>query len=319
MKKSTNFIKNNYKALIVGFITALIISGTTTYATILYQASDVNYDNSVSGLSAANVKDAIDELHQRNSCPIPIDFKTSSWDDIIDAYNHGNIEPLQEAMEEGTTRNINLGGEFGVHQLRIANLSTPSECSGSGFSQTACGFVIEFANLITSQRMNPYDQNGSVAGDGNKGGWPASELRTYLNSTIYNSLPSDLKNKIISTTVVSGYGSNDSSNFTSTDKLYLLSSHEVWEDVDGDASTGIDYYDTAYNKTRQLDYYSSKNITTSNYSGIIKQKNSSAVSYWLRTSVSTNYHRFFIVYTSGTWTSDRSDNSYWVLPAFRIG
>ena len=32
-------------------------------------------------------------------------------------------------------------------------------------------------------------------------------------------------------------------------------------------------YDTSEAQTRQLDYYSSQNVTTSNYSGAIKQNN----------------------------------------------
>lgn len=37
------------------------------------------------------------------------------------------------------------------------------------------------------------------------GGWPASELRTYINTTLYNEFPTDLKSAVIDTTVVSGY------------------------------------------------------------------------------------------------------------------
>ena len=97
-------------------------------------------------------------------------------------------------------------GTLGTHTLRVANNSTPAECSTEGFSQTACGFVLEFADIITTHRMNPYSQSGSVNGDGNKGGWEYSEMRTYVNTDIYNSLLTLLKNAIINTTVVSGHG-----------------------------------------------------------------------------------------------------------------
>lgn len=42
----------------------------------------------------------------------------------------------------------------------------------------------------------------------NVGGWPATSMRTYLNGDFYNLLPDDLKNNIIDTTVISGYGTN---------------------------------------------------------------------------------------------------------------
>ncbi|MBQ6497897.1 MAG: hypothetical protein IJI58_04200, partial [Bacilli bacterium] len=206
------------------------------------------------------------------------------------------------------------------HTIRIANKSTPAECSTTGFSQTACGFVLEFADIITTHKMNPYDQSGNVNGDGSRGGWPASEMRTYVNSDIYNALPSELRSAIINTTVVSGHGSTSGeTNFTSTDKLYLLSTHEVWEDVDGNTSRGIDYYDTAYNNTRQLDYYSSQNVTTSSYAGAIKQNGGSNYYWWMRSADSRYNSSFFIVNYYGNWNFNISSDSYGVSPAFRIG
>jgi hypothetical protein len=154
----------------------------------------------------------------------------------------------------------------------------------------------------------------------NVGGWPASEMRTYVNSNIYNALPSELKSGIINTTVVSGHGSTSGeTNFTSTDKLYLLSTHEVYEDVDGNTNSGIDYYDTAYNNTRQLDYYSSQNVTTSNYSGAKKQINGSNDYWWMRSAYSGNSNVFCYVNIYGNWYRYTSSGAYGVSPAFRIG
>ncbi len=164
----------------------------------------------------------------------PNSFATDSWDTIISAVHSGNTS----SYHVGDTKTINMGS-FGTHTLRIANTSTPAECSTAGFSQTACGFVLEFADIITTRKMNSTNTN--------VGGWPASELYTYVQNDIYNALPSELKNGIIDTYVVSGHGKNDSANFTSTDKLYLLSTMEVWGSNPGG-------YDTATAETRQLDY-----------------------------------------------------------------
>ena len=144
-------------------------------------------------------------------------------------------------------------------------------------------------------------------------------MRTYVNSDIYNALPSELKSGIINTTVVSGHGLGDSVNFTSTDKIYLLSTHEVWKDTDGDTNSGIDYNDTIYNKTRQLDYYSSKNVTTSRYSGAIKQRNGSNDWWWLRSPGFGNFNYFYLVGNTGYWGSSPANNTNGVSPAFRIG
>ena len=195
-------------------------------------------------------------------------FETDSWDTIVNAVKTGNAS----VYNVGDTKTVDMR-TLGTHTLRIANTSTPTECSTTGFSQTACGFVLEFADIITKHNMNPSGEyKGTTYNYGwNVDGWPASSMRTYVNTDIYNALPTELKNGIIDTTIVSGHGiTAGETNFTSTDKLYLLSTHEVWEDVDGDTSSGIDHYDTAYNNTRQLDYYKGLNVTTSSYSGVIK-------------------------------------------------
>ena len=157
-------------------------------------------------------------------------------------------------------------------------------------------------------------------------------MRAYLNSTtyayanihysttgIYSSIPEVLRNAIIDTSVVSGHNSNDTANFTTTDKLYLLSPHEVWEDVDGNTNSGIDYYDTAYNNTRQLDYYQAQGVKTSNYSGAIKQFQGTNNPWWLRSARSDSNGHFFCVSSTGAWTSHASENTNCVSPAFRIG
>ena len=239
--------------------------------------------------------------------PHPVSFADDSWSTIVTAVQNGNTSNYNV----GDTKTVDMGS-LGTHTLRIANKSTPAECSTTGFSQTACGFVLEFADIITTHVMNSTNTN--------VGGWPASEMRTYVNSDIYNALPSELKNGIINTTVVSGHGSTSGeTNFTSTDKLYLLSTHEVWEDVDGITSGGIDRYDTAYNNIRQLDYYSSQNVTTSNYSGAIKQYNGSNAYWWLRSAYSSYINYFYAVNNSGHWVINSSDTANGVSPAFRIG
>ena len=174
----------------------------------------------------------------------PKNFSTDDWEIIIDAIREGN----DGVYNVGDTKEIDLGS-YGKHILRIANKSTPSECSGTGFSQSACGFVLEFADVIITHKMN--DTNTNV------GGWPASSMYTFVNNDIYNAIPSEIKNAIIDTTVVSGHGSTSGeTNFTSTDKLYLLSTAEVW--AQGSSNTIGD--DTARDVTRQLDYY--KNLGT---------------------------------------------------------
>ena len=233
----------------------------------------------------------------------PVSFATDSWETIITAVKENNISKYKV----GDTKTIDMG-TYGTHTLRIANKSTPSECSTSGFSQSACGFVLEFADIITTHAMNDTSTN--------VGGWPATTMRTFVNTDIYNALPSELRNVIIDTATVSGHGStNGETNFTSTDKLYLLSTAEVW--AQGSSSTIST--DSARNNTRQLDYYNNLGTSTSNYSGAIKKKEASAAIWWLRSAGSGDNNYFYAVNDRGDWSRTDANATRGVSPAFRIG
>ena len=262
---------------------------------------------------------------QADNTAIPVratdaNFATDSWDTIIQASKAANPTQLRADMAAGTTRAVPLdldldGTSDTICNLRIVNLSTPAECSTSGFSQTACGLVLQCANEIAKHRMNSGSGYTLVDRIGNVGGWPASEMRAYLNDdtantqSIYNALPSDLRSKIIPTYVVSGHGSTSGeTNFTSTDRLYLLSTLEVLE---GGASR-----DTAKEETRTMDYYKTNVLDESQYYGL------NAI-WWTRTPISNGTLQFYFIgdvsaaeYTNGTADSG---NSYGVYPAFRIG
>ena len=292
----------------------LAANSTETYKIRVEFKTDIDEDDLPDSNQTLSFAFSINYI-QANNNAVTVDhsFSSHSWETIINNVHSGNTS----AYNVGDTKTIDMG-TLGTHTLRIANKSTPSECSTTGFSQTACGFVLEFTDSITTHRMNPYT-DGSTNGDGNKGGWEYSEMRTYVNSDIYNALPEILRNAIINTTVVSGHGSTaGETNFTSTDKLYLLSTHEVWEDVDENTSSGIDYYDTAYNNTRQLDYYAELNVTTSSYAGAIKQNNGSNGWWWLRSATSSYTGRFYGVNGSGVWGNTYANGTGGVSPAFRI-
>ena len=245
--------------------------------------------------------------------PAPNSFATDSWKTIIKAVKNNNISKYHV----GDTRTIDMG-TYGTHTLRIANTSTPSECSTAGFSQTACGFVLEFADIITTHNMNPKGEYKGTQYDygWNVDGWPASSMYTFVNNDIYNVIPSEIKNAIIDTTVVSGHGSTSGeTNFTSTDKLYLLSTAEVWAQGSSNTISG----DTAKDLTRQLDYYKNLGTSTSNYSGAIKKNGTSDSYWWLRAAGSYNAHIFLPVTGNGDWTYSSAASTYGVAPAFRLG
>ena len=229
----------------------------------------------------------------------PNNFSTDSWSTIIKAVQENNIGKYNV----GDTKEIDMG-TYGTHTLRIANKSTPSECSTEGFSQTACGFVLEFQDIITTSKMNTAYSN--------TGGWNNAEMNTFINNNIYNALPNELKEIIIDTIVVSSYGKNDTANFTTTNKLYLLASKEIYTDY-------AETTDTAKDLTRILDYYKEKRVTMNSYANAIKYNNSTATWWWLRNAPSSNSGNFFGVNVTGILNNNYAHFVGGVSPAFRIG
>ena len=244
----------------------------------------------------------------------PNSFATDSWDTIAYAVRTNNLSKYNV----GNTKDIDLGTTYGTHPVRIANMSTPSECSTSGFSQSACGFVLEFADIIATHNMNPSGTyNGTTYEAGwNKDGWLASSMYTFVNNDIYNALPSELQNIIIDTTVVSSHGSEDTANFISTDKLYLLSGKEIYTDF---LTSSTAEYDTSKDLTRTLDYYINIGSTISNYRVAAKKNGTNNGIWWLRTASSANNFAFSRVYTRTALNYYRADELEGVSPAFRIG
>ena len=171
-------------------------------------------------------------------------FKDDSWAAIAKNIKSGNTS----MYKLGDEKEVSIDGtDFTV---RIANKSTPTECSKDDISQSACGFVIEFVDIVEDRPMNTDATN--------VGGWETSELRSYLNNEFLSKLPADLQNIITKTKVISGHGDKEEENFVTNDKIYLLSPHEVYP---------IDNFtpvDTDYLNTRQLDYYRDNNTTNNN-------------------------------------------------------
>ena len=264
-----------------------------------FEVSNGNY--CISG-KFNNLSDLTTDKITEGNCEeiLPKNFSTDDWEIIIDAIREGN----DGVYNVGDTKEIDLGS-YGKHILRIANKSTPSKCSNTNFSQSACGFVLEFADIITTHKMN--DKRTNV------GGWPATSMRTFVNNDIYNAIPSEIKNAIIDTTVVSGHGSTSGeTNFTSTDKLYLLSTAEVW--AQGSSNTISD--DAARDVTRQLDYYKNLGTSTTNRSGAVKK---SGYAWWLRVANSSDNNNFYRVNNRGDWSNNNASTTNGVSPAFRLG
>ena len=260
-----------------------------------------------------------------------LDFETSEWTDIVDAIDNDNTGFLQDAMDNGKYRIVEFDSQD--YRLRVANVTTPDECKDSNFSQSACGVVLEFVDILETHRMNPYDSSIFQNGNGNTGGWKYSEMRAYVNSSkyledtteevdfattgIYNRLPSDLKSVIKKTKVISSHGKKQTENFETMDYLYLLSKKEIW----GGTSSSID---SSYDTTRQLDYYYNLGVkATTKYAPVRKLSSPRSTTYkewWTRSAHTDNKYYFNVATNNGGPDYFTSSNyAYGVSPAFRIG
>ena len=274
-------------------------AGDTTTGSIKVELIKTPLNNDVSTSVTGTLKaDAIENdtatglVPKSKASDDPESFATDSWATIKKAVQDNNTS----VYNVGDTKTVTINNTDYI--VRIANKTTGEHCgdNDTAYSQTACGFVVEFVDIITQMRMNMSYQND--------GGYPASEVYTYLQSTLYNSLPSDIKSVIKPTRVISGYGNNgtDLANFTTTDNLYLLSGVEVF---------GSDSNDTASNTTSQLDYYKKADAITYKY------YNGSISSWWTRTATSFEEEAF--TYIDGSLSYTKSVEYYGVSPAFRIG
>ena len=236
--------------------------------------------------------------------PEPVSFSTDSWETIAKAVREGNTS----MYNVGDTKEIKLEGftneepdSNGLYTLRIANKSSSDKvCTEKGNSETACGFVIEFVDIITEYVVST-----------NVGGYPQSSTYKFVNKNIYNSLPTDLRNIMKDTIVISSHGSEDTENFKTTDKVYLLTAAEVFG-VDSDGR------DSSVEQTRQLDYYKNQGVTTSSCLKATKKYKGNNYFWWLRSSEFGSDAYYHFVSSDGS-LSNGANRYEGISVAFRIG
>lgn len=240
------------------------------------------------------------EIVEPKTC---LSFDSDSWEII----SKNVKENKTECYSVGDTKNVELSG-IGTFTVRISNMSTPEVCSNPEFSQTACGFVVEFQDIIQNKQFNTTSSNS--------GGWENSFIREYLNTEILSKMPSDLQEVISPTYVVSGHEKGKSSNYITTDKLYLLATGELWQKV-GTDDIG---YDSADTLTRQLDYYAAIPVTSTSCEGAIKKYRNYGMSWWLRSAHKTSDNYIGNVQANGKTNSyyGHASLSFGVSPAFKI-
>lgn len=192
------------------------------------------------------------------------------------------------AMDAGTKFSTKLTNGKTL-EYRIVGINHDDLADGSG----KAGLTFEATNTaLAAQRMNATNTNA--------GGWEASELRGRLNTgDLWSLLPSELQSKVKSVKKMSDNqgGGKAGTPTATTDKVFLLSTTEVYGNLQSDGA--------------QYEYYKSKGVTTSSYSGA-----SSRYNHWTR-SVTPGYSTYFRrVNSGGAYNSNNATDTNYVFPAF---
>lgn len=209
-------------------------------------------------------------------------FATSTWAEIKAAVQAGiNGLDLSEYWAVGDTKSVTLTTNE-VIELQIAGFNHDTYSDGVTAPVT---FVMKDC-LNTKAQMNSSNTN--------TGGYPASAIKTYVETNIYNKLPSDLKAIVapVKKKCYTTYNQASSLGEANYD-VWLLAEAEVFDSVSYTVGNGEG---TKYP------------IFTDNASRI-KKVNGSAYFWWLRSAYSS-YSAFFVyVGSDGSVGYNNASNS----------
>ena len=109
-------------------------------------------------------KTATEEVREEYVCTLTFNaVERETLGEKITAFQKDDWSTIAANVKSGNTSKYNVGdtkevdlGNFGTRTVRIAN---KSECTNGETSETACGFVVEFADIITMKKINSTETN----------------------------------------------------------------------------------------------------------------------------------------------------------------
>ncbi len=248
---------------------------------------------------------------------------TYSWADLstIAQLISNNINITSDTAEvtvtlNGETKTLGVGDTIAVagETVRILGFNhdtlTDTNAYGTKTETGKAGISFEYVDFVSSS----YQQMNTSADNTN--GWAAMPLRTTLNGTVYNSL--SIKNyiKAVNKEYITTY--NNGAKSTCSDKLWLLSCGEIWDNgYNGGNTRGY----AMATEGSQYKYYKTNLGSTSygNTTNVIKKPNTIGPYYWwLRSSTYYNSGYFCIVDSSGYCNNYNARNNLGVAPGFSI-
>ena len=222
-------------------------------------------------------------------------LENTDWDEIATITRQGR---LGDIAKEGDTKEITLTTSETL-TLQLASINDGTGTAGTYYPANT-------ADFISVELMDSTHVMNSTAT--NVGGWNDCEMRTYLNETVYPTLPSALKSVIIEKTHMHTAGNQSHDLVSASDKLWLPTTYEMF----GENSQY--YLDDADHNI----YYS---IFPDNASRIKYRKAAptSARIWWLSSPDVSDSTDFAIVNSDGSRSNYSANNSYGVVLGLRIG
>ena len=212
---------------------------------------------------------------------------SDSWDEIIAAGEDGTYA---EKYHIGDTKELDLGEE-GVIRMELVALDTDELSDGSGRAHMT--WIAK--DLLNSNHCMNEEYT-------NEGGWPDSDMRTWLQESIYPLIPDNVRVNIKEVTKYS-YSFSDEGTISSNDSIWIPSNREVFER--DDLLNEDDY------EQRGAEYslaFSDEGSRMKNMTG------TSDPSWWLRSAFGNL--SFYYVYADGIYDTNYARAEYGVAIGF---
>lgn len=226
-----------------------------------------------------------------------------AWDER--GLNYNSWETIQTYIKEGLfstvasvgqTKSIVVNGI--TYQMQVAGINDGTGAAGTYYPAKTVDFI---ATNILPDRST---MNSSAT---NSGGWNGCALRTYLNSTVFNLLPFDVRSIIIEKTHMRTAGGGSTNFVSASDKLWLPTYFEIFGN----------YTD----RSRETEANNKQYPVFSSQSGRQRPTPSGYTYEWWTSTPTTDRADSFCTVT-GSGTSDRELSNHNLCNAiicFRIG
>ena len=210
-------------------------------------------------------------------------FANNTWAQIIEAC-HNNEVPDTWNVADHKPMTIN-----GVdYQIDIIGKNHDDYSDGSGKAP----LTFQMHDCYRTR----YEMNASNT---NVGGWGSSDMRITQLPKILALMPAEVRSGIREVNKLTSAGNKSTSIVTKQDKLFLLSEIEIFDSVTN----------SKRGEGTQYDYYKAGNSK-------VKNRGSSASSWWERSPNSQSSEKFCYVYTRGNAASANANSAYGVAFAF---